>query len=414
MYSLVKSLARTRGRTGSWMEVDLSGMDVFKLWTDYSRIYLILTNPVLVGQVSLDLNEVRSRITLVKPGTTLTQWLAGLGNQSLPTSTTIPEINPKFVQYRDAVQAGYSMTPIHRSIAIGNDFLPSDAADLLLTKVGLSYQEFYENCLVDVQGLLHYTDYDSQGIYVYNAAKTARISKDNHVGVLNFKALGGVRAVPITDDMITAGGTDPSLYINTIISTDEEFTGKTVMLSFMGFLLPMDRAFKRLGDSTFSLDLRNQVVADWYFEAKRLIDLSTVEAHLTYKNGGYDQIGLDEFTGDAAIRAMLTLPQSFLVVINNADVYVEREQLGVSLTPDRYFTQTRPIWPVIFGKGRIFDYWTVTEGDTYVLAGADNQRPEYNYETTDWGLGVSIDNTQSTINPFRFSKAYFLKIGSDL
>lgn len=414
MYSLVKSLARTRGRTGSWSEVDLSGMDVFKLWTDYSRIYLILTNPVVVGQVSLDLNEVRSRITLVKPGTTVAQWLAGLGNQSLPTSTKIPKIDPKFVQYRDAVQAGYTLTPVHRTIAPGNDALLSEMADLLLTKPGLAYKQFYDNCLVDVNGLLHYSDYDSNGIHVYNGGSTGRISNDNHVGVLNFKALGGVKAIPITEDMITAGGTDPGLYINAIISTTESFVGKTVMFSFMGYLLPMDRAFRRLGDSTFSLDLRNQVVADWYFEAKRLIDLSTVEAHLTYKNGSYDQIGLDEFTSDAVIKALLTLPQSFLIVINNTDVYVDREQLQVSLTPDRYFTCTKPVWPVIFGKGRIFDYWTVTEGDTYVLAGADNQRPEYNFETTDWGLGNSIDNTQSTINPFRFSKAYFLKIGSDL
>lgn len=414
MYSLVKSLARTRGRTGSWSEVDLSGMDVFKLWTDYSQIYLILTNPFITGPISLDLNLVRSQITLVKPGTTLTQWLAGLGSQSLPTSTTIPVIKPKFVQYRDAVQAGYALTPIHRTINPGNDVLLSEKADLLLTKPELDYEEFYKNCLVDVNGLLHYSDFDSNGIHVYEAGNTGRISNDNHVGVLNFKPLGGVRCIPITEAMIKSGGSDPSLYINAIISTEESFVGKTVMLSFLGYLLPMDRAFRRLGDSSFALELRNQVVADWYFEAKKLIDLSSVELHLTYKNGGYDQIGLDEFTGDAVVKALLTLSQSFLVVINNADVYVDREQLGVSWTPDRYFTQTKPIWPVIFGKGRIFDYWTITEGDTYVLAGTDNQRPEYNFETTDWGLGNSIDNTQSTINPFRFSKAYFLKIGSDL
>lgn len=414
MYSLVKSLARTRGRTGSWSEVDLSAMDVFQLWTDYSRIYLILTNPFITGEVSLDLNEVRSRITLVRPGTTLTQWLAGLGNESLPTSTTIPKVNPKFVQYRDAVQAGYSMTPVHRTIAPGNDVLPSDAADLLLTKAELDYKEFYDNMLVDVNGLLHYSDYSSDGVHVYGAGDTGRISNDNHVGLLNFKALGGVKAIPVTESMITAGGTDPALYINAIISTTESFVGKTVMFSFMGFLLPMDRAFKRIGDSAFSFELRNQVVADWYFEARKLIDLSSLEQHLTYKNGNYNQIGLDEFTSDAAIKAMLTLSQTFLIVINNEDVYVDREQLGVSLTPDRYFTRTRPIWPVIFGKGRIFDYWTITEDDTYVLAGADNNRPEYNYDTTDWGLQTSIDNTQDRHHPFRFSKAYFLKIGSDL
>jgi hypothetical protein len=389
-------------------------MDVFKLWTDYSRIYLILTNPVVVGQVSLDLDEVRSRITLVRPGTTVTQWLAGLGNQSLPTSNVIPAIKPKYVQYRDAVQAGYSLMPIHRTIAPGNDVAPIDRTDLLLTKPELDYQEFFENCVVDVNGLLHYSDYDSHGIHVYGAGSTGRISNDNHVGVLNFKALGGVRCIPITEDMITAGGTVAELNINAIISTEESFVGKTVMFSFMGYLLPMERAFRRIGDSSFSLDLRNQIVADWFFDAKRSLDLTTVENHLTYKNGGYDQIGLDEFSSDAVVKALLTLPQSFLIVINNNDVYVDREQLGVTQTPDRYFTQTKPIWPVIFGKGRIFDYWSIREGDTYVLAGADNQRPEYNFETTDWGLGTSIDNTQSTINPFRFSKAYFLKIGSDM
>ncbi|MNI27789.1 hypothetical protein D3C73_815420 [compost metagenome] len=102
------------------------------------------------------------------------------------------------------------------------------------------------------------------------------------------------------------------------------------------------------------------------------------------------------------------------MVINNDDIYVDREQLEISKTPDRYFTKTRPLWPVIFGKGRVFGYWATAEGDTYVLAGTDNRRPEYNFETTHWGLDVSVDPTQDRHYPNRYSKAYFLKIGSDL
>ncbi|MNP61287.1 hypothetical protein D3C76_1564580 [compost metagenome] len=101
-------------------------------------------------------------------------------------------------------------------------------------------------------------------------------------------------------------------------------------------------------------------------------------------------------------------------MINNNDIYVDREQLEVSKTPDRYFTKTRPLWPVVIDKGELMSYWVVREGDTYVLAGSSNRRPEYNFETTHWTEGVSIDPTQDRHYPNRYSKAYFLKIGSDL
>ncbi|MND22215.1 hypothetical protein D3C81_144690 [compost metagenome] len=414
MYTLVNALARTRGRTGRWSEVDLSAMDVFKLWTDYSRIYLILSSPLYPKPLALDLNEVRSRITRVRPGTTVTQWLAGLGNEALPTTTEVPVISPKFAQYRDAVAAGYKIDPSHRSAAFGNDYLPSDAHDLRLFKEGVDTKRFYDNCLVEVNGLLHRTDYDSEANYVIDGAKSGRIANDNHVGILNFEPLGGVQIVPITEAMITPGGTVPDLYINTILSPGIDLSTKTVMLSFMGYLLPFGKALRRIGDGSFTIDLRNQIVMDWYFEARKLIDLSTVTEHLTYKNGGYDQVALEEFNSDAVVKAMLLLPQTFLVVINNDDIYVDREQLEISKTPDRYFTKTRPLWPVIFGKGRVFGYWATAEGDTYVLAGTDNRRPEYNFETTHWGLDVSVDPTQDRHYPNRYSKAYFLKIGSDL
>lgn len=414
MYTLVNALARTRGRTGSWSEVDLSGMDVFKLWTDYSRIILILRSPFYDDLLSLDLDEVRVRLTQTRPGTTLSAWLESLGNSTLPTSTTVPKITPKFAQYRDAVAAGYKIAPTDRAVGHGNDQLESDKRDLLMSKEGVDPKLFFDNCLVDVNGLLHRTDYDSQGVFVVDGAKSGRVANDNHVGILSFQQLGGVTVVPITEDMITPGGTDPALYINAIITPKVDLTGKTVMLSFMGYLLPFGKAFRRIGDGAYSIDLRNQIVMDWYFEARKLIDLSSVTKHMTYKNGGYDQVALEEFNGDAVIKALLTLSQTFIVAINNADVYVDREQLEISKTPDRYFTKTRPLWPVIVNKGRLFGYWATLEGDTYVLAGTNNRRPEYNFETTHWGLDVSVDPTQDRHYPNRYSKAYYLKIGSDL
>lgn len=414
MYTLLYTLARTRGRTGRWAQVDLADMDVFKLWTDYSRLILVLSSPLYEEPLSLDLNEVRSRITKVMPGTTLNQWLAGLGNESLPTSTVVPKINPKYVTYRDAIAAGYSLAPVPPGVAYGNDYLISDAHDLRLWRDDVTPKDFYDNCLVEVNGLLHRVDYDSEANYIPEGGRTGRICNDNHVGILNFSAVGGVRTIPITPEMIAAGGSDPSLLINTIITVDEDLSDKTVMLSFMGFLLPWGRALKRIGEKSFSVDLRNQVFVDWYFHVQKRINLESIRPLMTIKNGNYDQIALEEFFSNDVITKLFTLSQTFLVVINNNDIYVDREQLEVSKTPDRYFTKTRPLWPVVIDKGELMSYWVVREGDTYVLAGSSNRRPEYNFETTHWTEGVSIDPTQDRHYPNRYSKAYFLKIGSDL
>lgn len=389
-------------------------MDVFKLWTDYSRLILVLSSPLYADPLSLDLDLVRSRISKVMPGTTLAQWLVSLGNESLPTSTTVPKISPKYALYRDAVDSGYSLDPVPPGVAFGNDYLISDAHDLRIARADVKPKDFYDNCLVEVNGLLHRVDYDSEACYAMEGGRTGRISNDNLVGIINFQALGGVRTIPITDAMLTPGGSDPSLFINAIITVDEDLTDKTVMLCFMGFLLPWGRALKRIGDKAFSVDLRNQVIYDWYFRAKDRIYLETVRQHMTYKNGNYNQVALEEFQSNEVVRELFKLSQTFLVVINNNDIYVDREQLEVSKTPDRYFTKTRPLFPVVVDKGELLSYRVVREGDTYVIAGADNRRPEYNYETTHWQEGISVDPTQDRHYPNRYSKAYFLKIGTDL
>lgn len=411
MYQLTSAIAKPLNGNGHWISVDIGDVAINVLFSTYSRIWAILTNSFLTAPVALDLAQIRSQVG--GESITFSQFLTANGNATLPTTNQIPAIKPRYAKYVDAFQAGYTVQPIHATAAPDAQLPAADLTWLYMTRPDTDYSTFYKSCLVNVNGYFHATDAGPNGVYVKDGMTTARISRENQLGILSFANLGSLSFVPITADMVYKQNDRENYKDRAYVDIGQDVSDKTVMLVLGGYLHVLDRkTFYRVGASMFAIDFGNLPFLDRYFESKKYIDLSSLPLSSTPRNDG--QISTTEFFSDANILAYLTLSQSFFVILDNADIFAELSALPKTVLPNVYTSYEKPIWPVILSSGRLANYWPISEEGQYSLLCRNAFIPHPLYDTIDPRKVSSVSNQCDPGNANEIARAYFLKVGSDL
>jgi hypothetical protein len=392
-YTLVSALGK--GLTGGqeWSSIDLGSMTFAEVVDNYSTVYAILTNPFITGQVSLDLAAILPNIS--NQAQTFSAYLASLGNLALPTSTSIPSLQTSYARYMNAFQAGYSVTPIGTIAALDSELPVSDKPHALLQRANTSYESFYQNCLVSVNGFLHMTDTDKEtGVWVLNGMHSCILSKKNKIGILDFQDIGTLTLIPITADMIYKQNTNQALANHAYINVGQDLTGQTVMVVIGGYLHVLDtKTFRLVG--TDSIDLSNLA--------------------LTAYPSNPNAISVEQITSDAAITALLTLSQSFIVLLDNTDVSAELVKLEQMRWPGCYASYVTPIYPLVTGYGKLNEYWWVYEKPRYALKCADNLKDNFIFNTVpDPRTQITVTNQANPMNPRDISAGYYLQISTGI
>ena len=412
-YTLVSALGK--GLTGGqeWSSIDLGSMTFAEVVDNYSTVYAILTNPFITGQVSLDLAAILPNIT--NQSQTFSAYLVALGNLALPTSTSIPSLSTSYARYMNAFQAGYSVTPIASIAALDSELPVSDKPHALLQRASTNYESFYQNCLVSVNGYLHMTDTDQQtGVWVLNGMHSCILSKKNKIGILDFQDIGTLTLIPITADMIYKQNTNQALANHAYINVGQDLTSQTVMVVIGGYLHVLDtKTFRLVGTESLMIDFNNYPLLERYFESKDSIDLSTLA--LTASPNNPDAISVEQITSDAAITALLTLSQSFIVLLDNTDVSVELVKLEQMRWPGCYASYVTPIFPLVTGYGKLNEYWWVYEQPRYALKCADNLKDNFIFNTVPAPRTQNmVTNQTDPMHPRDISAGYYLQISSDI
>ncbi len=411
-YTLLSALGKSLTGGQEWSSIDLGDMTFAEVIDGYSTVYAVLHNPFLTGPVSLDLGVVLPNIT--NQSQTFAAYLTALGNLSLPTSNSIPTIQTSYARYMNAFKAGYSVSPIGVLAAIDSPAPMSDKPHALIQQAGTNYQSFYQSCLVSVNGFLHMTDTDNDnGVWVYNATRSCIQSKQNKIGIHDFQDLGQLTMIPITADMIYKQNTNQSLCNHAYINVGQDLTGSTVMLVIGGYLHVLDaKTFSLVGTESIKIDFNNYPLLERYYESKDYIDLSSLA--LTAPTFNPDAVSVEEITSDAAITQLLTLSQSFIVLLNNQDISVELVALEAMGWPGCYASYVEPLYPLVTGYGKLNEYWSVFEQPRWALKCANNLKSNYNFNTVAARQQVTVSNQEDPMNPRDISQGFFLQISSDI
>jgi hypothetical protein len=411
MYELVSAIAKPPGGDGRWQAVDIALVGMSTLYSTYERVIATLTNPFLTDLVALDLDDIRAQAAGLNK--TFSQFLIDLGNLSLPTSTTLPTIDPKWAHYADAFAAGYKVKAIHPTAADNSGYPPADLTFLRLTRPNTDYELFVRHCLVSVNGFIHPIDGNSNGVVVKWGNRSAQLSGVNTMGITSFLGLGELTQVPITEEMVfNQMGTAP-LKNHAYVDLGQDVSDKMVMLVLGGYLHVLDqRTFFRINNSCFAIDFNNLPILERYYESKKYIDLT--ELPLAKNTANPNQVSVDEFMGDENIKAYLTLPQSFFVILDRADLFVEREELRPTKMVDMFVSHVKPTWPVVVGYGKMANYWATEEDTQWSISCRDSLRDNFLFNTIPKDTLVNVSNQRVPMQPATRSHAAFLKVGAQL
>lgn len=408
MYQLVTAKVKATGSNGYWTDEDVSLKTIGQIFNDYRKAILYLTNDIILGTLYLDIEDMKT-LGFIDVNVTLSVWFTNIGNFALPTTTTPPDLSPKLVKFGDARKANYTIREIPANYHPDTETLESLKVDLLLTKPNIDYMAMARKCLISVNGLIHLSEGSVNGLVVRGGAKSSRIANKTQVGIISFNHVADFTIIPITRSMISQPNETITMKEKVYLDIGVDLAGKTPLLVLGGYLHVLDDVYKVVGKSSIVLNMYITPYVKRYFDARNLMDLGSLG--LTRNVNNDSQISVSEIMSDETITRYLELEQSFIVLVDDPDMFVERTQIECANLPGKYYTADEPVFPMQFELGRLGNYWKQYDDRKWVLSVDDNQYKHYMYETTEWQNGISIDDKMIPSNRWEYSVAWLLKFG---
>lgn len=411
MYTLESAVAKPQGNDNRWVTLDISTMKLVDLLMNYKKVYVVLTNPFIDHKVTLDLEEIRAKYSVSK--LTFTEFLTETGNKNLPTIDSVPVLSNRYVKYRDGVMAGYKITPVNSKKSPDADIPKGDKKDLYLTKKGLDFTEFGDYCMVSVNGFYHYVDTDSKGAWVIDGMKSNAVCKENYLGITSFKEVGKIQHKHITKEMLFKLSEIQDYRYQLGIDVGENINNKTIALVIGGYFHILDnRIFYQYNDNCIIVNTAKMNLLSRYQEMRQYLNLEELPFERSSRNES--MVVVDDFLSDENLEALFTMSQSFLVLIDNTELFTETEYLRTPPTPGLLITPSVPDRPIFHRFGKLADYWWQKGCHFYAVQVGDNQWSRLQSETIQLAKLPATGDSEQTQMPVDLSPAFFLKIGCDL
>lgn len=381
MYTCVRALLRLRGDNQRLTEANVGEAKVRTLLNENSVAILVLTNPAVTHELSLDLTTVTDLIFSVAADITVNDWLQALGNASLPTSDTVPVKTASYAKCNDLFAAGYHAEKVHPLAGAGSQMPDDEMTDILVTKAGVDYKQFFENCLVTMNGLFHLTDYSTAGVKIRDGGKTHTKSNMHELSIISFKDVGKVNCYPVKPENIIKqpGRTLSQGFI--INLPDVDVGNKVVMLSIGGYLYTLNYCYKVTGDHNIKVDYWRIPFEERYFNSKDIIDMTPFTDTIVRNPNHGDALDMTQAMSDESIIAFMGLSQTFVITIDADNYYVENHALERTGLFGRYYTYERPDFPLLLESGFMPAYYAIPETEAYVICIPDNYVRRYAHNT---------------------------------
>ncbi|MDR3392331.1 MAG: hypothetical protein P4L77_11415 [Sulfuriferula sp.] len=410
-YSLVSAVGKPVGGAGRWLAVDISNMSFHDIYANYLRCIATLSNPYDATETALDLATIQ--FTIPDPSVTFGAYLAGLGDASLPTTTTLPVLKTTYAKYNDAWRAGYTITPVPPNASPDLPLPIADKTWLKLTQTGVDFDLFNKSCMVSVNGYWHYMAADSTGAYIRDGMVSNTLSNEATCGIWNLGNLGSLQYIDITPSMVYKQNSANNLSDGVYINLGVPIAGKTVLLVIGGYLSVLDPStFFQVGDTSIKIDWDNFPYFDRFYESRGTIDMSSLGLLTTQNNDS--QVSTADLLSDRAITAYCSLSQSFVVLLDNTEVFVDHKDVRPLKVPGTYISYIDPWYPLVTGRGKVSEYWSTYETGQWGLTVIGGKIDLRTYYTTDPKQLNSLAAQRIPDTPFRISPAQFLMLGTDV
>lgn len=407
MYTITKTLGLYRAIGSQWSDTDLSNSIVSTLYSNYSKVIIVLHNSITNENINVDISYLR-QLYYNYTGT-LSDLVLLLGNTTYETIPSLPSTKINYIKYSDAFRSMYKVDLTIAGVITPDNYPNNDKHDLLITRPNFhtDLSLLHDYCLLSVNGYYHMTDSDSTNTFILKGADTMRRSSINHVGILSFLGIGKVSKIPISN---IVGQTDNSpLKEKVYFTTNTNTINKSVILVLGGYLVMLDGiVFNKVGDNSFSVDLNKLSYIERICESRRSIDLSSLL--LTDQTISTDVLNLEEAWSDDVIRRYFSLPQSYLVVIDTANLLFNRIPIKHSDIPGIFTSYKEPKYPLIVGYGKSVEYWKTFEDGHWNVSVHDSYYRNYIFAQQALNDNSNITDHLVPNMPYEHSRGYLLEM----
>lgn len=413
MYQVQQVLGLPVATGSKWVSVDVSSILVSVLFRQYKKLVVVLQDNVVTENV-INVNLDALRATYSQYANTLAVLIQSLGDGfAYQTLDALPNSQVGYVTYNHAYLAGYKSNLAKAGINYepGND--PELLTDVILTRpdIEMDAQGLFDYCLPSVNGFFHQFDFDGNNIFVKDGGVTVKKTNNNQVGLYNFKALSKLDVVPITDEKLSIPEGFSLIKDRVRITLPDTYNVKSFFLVVGGYAIwPQTDVLWQDTSRSFILNLSRLPILERILESREYIDISPLELPVT--DTAPNAIFLEALYSDEVLRKYLCLSQSFIVLIDSPNLFVNRIKVRAFREPGLFSSLTEPKYPLFLGTGRVAEYWKERDGERWALTFTDNFRRMYQhyYEKL-----INLNLVQGQLrfdSPYYFSEGYLFEIGS--
>lgn len=372
MYRLLSAKASDKLSLGDWVDLDAGNQPLFSLFLRYNNVLLEISNDSSLEQGWASINDFP--ISIRTSGVKLNDYLSQAADRTIKLYSETPlkandSGKPNYVRSLFANDYGFTQKLINRNMHPDSDLAPDQQIDLMLKHSEIEdYESIVDNALFTVNGLVHRAEAIEEGIMVYEGGRSIVKVNDNRVGILDFKALGGITTYPFKDEYLIV---HPDKDVSKTAYFDFPFSleGKSVLLSMGGFLYFIDPVVDYVGGSKIKVNFRFIDLISQYFANVDKV-FRPDDFPLTKSLMVEDRVEISEFYTEAYIRATMHLSQSFFIVVNTPRMTVARTRLDKCFDAGNYRTvgKNYPDLPVRIGHGFLPEFNVLERDKFYVVS----------------------------------------------
>lgn len=399
MYQLQESLCLGRTTGSQWQTPDLQNVLMYSVLTEFKNVYLTVTHPAEEDPIYVDLNELRVEVSGYPY--TVGQWLVEIRNKALPTVSSLPNGELRYAKYGNARQANY-----HMSFAISGFNYPNAVSNATFPDIKMErpsiatpMRTMDTHCLVTVNGYIHETVSNDKETFILNGGTTSRKIEECHVGIWSFLNIGKVSKIKINPTNVQPLEVNTDLYQKLRFTVDADLTNKSVILVLGGYPNFINKdSFYQIGEKTFAVDLKKLDYENRVLHSRNQIDLSSLD--FSEIDNEPNHIGLHELRSDSIIRKYFSLSQSFLVVIDIPQIFINRIPVIRAAFPGQYLYHENPVYPLLGTFGKFFEYWKRNEGGKWSIATRDAYYKKFMFREGDMKKSFHVSDALDPTYPF--------------
>ena len=201
------------------------------------------------------------------------------------------------------------------------------------------------------------------------------------------------------------------LYQEVFVKLNQSTKGKSILLVLGGYLYLLDKnVFVQYNDSVIKIKMRNIRLLNKIHQSERDLEYPNDLYQTKISSSG---LHVKHVQSDEFVKQYLTRTDSFVVLLDNDEIFIETKYPQKRRIPNNYLTEYKPTLPLKVGLGKFEEYVWIKDVDRYVLETADCQTENRHYDNI-------INNTVDTIytrkrpshNRFAIPDAYFFNIKS--